>query len=89
MVTKPTCEKEGYTTHTCNRCSDSYVDSTTPIVDHKYSDNGLGEYICSYCGTIKVNLDQFGCSGSVVPTVLGVAILLIIAIIMKKNKRKC
>lgn len=31
VVTKPTCVEEGYTTHTCSRCKDSYVDSETPI----------------------------------------------------------
>lgn len=31
-VTEPTCTEEGYTTHTCIACGDTYKDSITPIV---------------------------------------------------------
>lgn len=34
-VTAPTCTEQGYTTHTCSRCGDSYVDSETPALGHK------------------------------------------------------
>ncbi len=30
VVTAPTCMAEGYTTHTCSVCGDSYTDSTVP-----------------------------------------------------------
>ncbi len=43
-VTDPTCENKGYTTHKCT-CGDSYVDSYTDKLEHKFS-NGL----CSLCG---------------------------------------
>ena len=34
VVTKPTTTKQGYTTHTCTRCGDSYKDSyTAPIAE--------------------------------------------------------
>jgi len=36
VVTPPTATKEGFTTHTCSVCGDSYVDSTVPAV-------GIGE----------------------------------------------
>jgi len=36
VVTPPTATKEGFTTHTCSGCGDSYVDSTVPAV-------GIGE----------------------------------------------
>ncbi len=39
VVTPPTCTTEGYTTHTCTICGESYVDSTTPIIQHNYVDD--------------------------------------------------
>ena len=30
VVTPPTCTEDGYTTHTCSRCGDKYVDSEVP-----------------------------------------------------------
>ena len=33
VVTKPTVDAEGFTTHTCTECGDSYVDSYTDKVD--------------------------------------------------------
>jgi prepilin-type N-terminal cleavage/methylation domain-containing protein len=39
VVTAPTCVKDGYTTHTCSLCSDSYTDSETPATnEHSYID---------------------------------------------------
>ena len=37
-VTAPTCTAEGYTTHTCTICGDSYVDSRVPALGHDFSD---------------------------------------------------
>ena len=34
-VTPPTCTKGGYTTHTCTRCGDTYVDSEVDALGHK------------------------------------------------------
>ena len=34
VVTEPTCTEPGYTTHTCSRCSDSYVDSEVEALGH-------------------------------------------------------
>ena len=36
-VTAPTCTAQGYTTHKCGACGDSYKDSYTDMVDHTYS----------------------------------------------------
>ena len=36
VVTQPTCQTQGYTTHTCSACGDSYVDDYVEPVDHKY-----------------------------------------------------
>ncbi len=35
-VTAPTCTEQGYTTHTCSRCHDSYVDSQTEALGHSW-----------------------------------------------------
>lgn len=35
VVTAPTCTEKGYTTYTCSRCGDSYVDSYVEAVGHK------------------------------------------------------
>ena len=34
VVTEPTCIEQGYTTHTCSRCNDSYVDSYKDALGH-------------------------------------------------------
>jgi len=36
-VTAPTCTEKGYTTHTCTRCDDSYVDTETEALDHSFT----------------------------------------------------
>ena len=44
VVTPPTTSERGYTTHTCSRCHDSYVDSYTDPVKFKVGDvNGDGK----------------------------------------------
>ncbi len=52
-VTPPTCEDEGFTTHTC-RCGDSYIDNYKDKLDHSYS-NGT----CSRCGKVDPSLPTF------------------------------
>ena len=37
-VTPPTCTEMGYTTHTCDRCGDSYKDNYTAPTGHKAGD---------------------------------------------------
>jgi len=37
-ITNPTCTKQGYTTHTCLRCSDSYIDSYVDARGHSYEE---------------------------------------------------
>ena len=34
VVTNPTCTEKGYTTHTCDRCQDSYVDTYVDELGH-------------------------------------------------------
>lgn len=55
-VTAPTCTEQGYTTHTCTLCGDSYVDS---YVDACHTEgewttlpDGSKELRCSVCGEL-------------------------------------
>ncbi len=61
VVTAPTCNKAGYTTHTCSTCGNSYTDSEVPATgEHTYGNvaytwsddytscTAIG--ICSVCG---------------------------------------
>ena len=44
VVTNPTCEEQGYTTHTCTHCGDVYKDNYVNALGHNYlwTDNGDG-----------------------------------------------
>ena len=59
VVTPPTCTEQGYTTHTCSRCNDTYTDSYVDALGHDYSDvvtpptcteQGYTTHTCSRCG---------------------------------------
>ena len=58
-VTAPTCTIDGYTTHTCTVCFDSYKDSIVKALGHT-DDNGDGK--CDRCGE-KVNKPSNPSSG--------------------------
>lgn len=45
VVTEPTCTADGYTTHTCSICADTYKDSEVAALGHT-TENG----ICENCG---------------------------------------
>ncbi len=58
-VTDPKCTEQGYTTHTCTRCGDSYVDTYVDPLEHDYvavvtpptaSNQGYTTHTCSRCG---------------------------------------
>ena len=49
-VTAPTCTAQGYTTHTCSSCGDSYKDTYTDALGHKYVSG-----ICTRCGAEDPN----------------------------------
>ncbi len=64
VVTPPTCTAEGYTTHTCSVCGDSYVDSYVEKAEHKYeavvtvptcTEKGYTTHTCSVCGDSYVD----------------------------------
>ncbi len=64
VVTPPTCKDEGFTTHTCIVCNDTYTDSKTPVGPHTYQDEvtapsctqaGFTTHICTVCGHTVVD----------------------------------
>ncbi|MBQ2971570.1 MAG: hypothetical protein IJE16_03350 [Ruminococcus sp.] len=65
VVTPVTCTENGYTTYTCTRCGDSYIDDVVPHVGHKTvvdeavdpdcENTGLTQGMhCSECGEVLV-----------------------------------
>lgn len=60
VVTAPTCTENGYTTHTCSGCGQSYTDSITPALGHEYTsrmtkaatctESGVKTFTCTRCG---------------------------------------
>ncbi|MBQ7294801.1 MAG: InlB B-repeat-containing protein [Clostridia bacterium] len=51
VITDPTCTEDGYTTHTCSRCSDSYVDSYVDANGHSWiAADCDSPRTCSVCG---------------------------------------
>ena len=63
-VTEPTCTEQGYTTHTCARCGDSFADSYTEANGHSWNagkvmrkatctGTGLRKFTCAECGTTR------------------------------------
>jgi len=60
VVTAPTCTEQGYTTHTCANCGNSYVDNYVDALGHSFgnwetiedpthTENGLKKRVC-HCG---------------------------------------
>ena len=57
-VTAPTCTEQGYTTHTCTRCGDTYKDTYVDALGHNYSETWrTGEkehwHECERCYNVK------------------------------------
>ena len=60
VVTDPTCTEGGYTTYTCTRCDDEYVDDETDALGHDYAgvvtlkptyrSDGNETFTCKNCG---------------------------------------
>lgn len=58
-VTEPTCTEQGYSTHVCSRCSDTYIDSYVDAHGHNYvatvteatcTERGYTTQTCIDCG---------------------------------------
>lgn len=66
VVTEPTCTQKGFTTYTCSRCDDSYIDTYVDALDHNWENvgdptveatcttDGKQDQICSRCKTTRV-----------------------------------
>ena len=63
-VTDPTCEEQGYTTHTCTICGNSYADGFTDALGHDFGEwavtsapactaDGVETRYCSRCDAIE------------------------------------
>ncbi len=51
VITAPTCTEQGYTTHTCSRCGDSYIDSYTDALGHSGGTATChSKAVCTRCG---------------------------------------
>ena len=66
-VTAPTCTEQGFTTHTCSACGDSYVDRYTAAMGHDWdegivtvepTEDAVGEmtYTCERCGQTRTEI---------------------------------
>lgn len=60
VVTNPTCTEQGFTTHTCSECGNSYVDDYVSALGHNYgewettvvptcTENGTSRHDCLRC----------------------------------------
>lgn len=60
-IVAPTCTAEGYTSHTCENCGDSYTDTPTAVAEHTFGqwetvreatakDPGEKVRVCTACG---------------------------------------
>ena len=50
VVTDPTCTEQGYTTHTCTRCNDEYVDTYVVALDHDITHHDAKDPTCTEIG---------------------------------------
>ena len=65
-VTAPTCTAQGYTTHTCTACGDSYKDTYTSALGHNYSYKVTTEPTTSATGVLTGTCSR--CSGTTTVT---------------------
>ena len=64
VVTDPTCYTEGYTTHTCANCGDTYRDSVTAMRQHQWDEGVIiQEPTCTMPGARKMSCTYEDCEG--------------------------
>ena len=69
-ITAPTCTEKGYTTHTCSKCQESYVDTYVDALGHDYT-NQVTEPTCTERGYTTHTCSR--CSYSYVDTYVAAA----------------
>ena len=69
VVTKPTCTTDGYTTHTCSVCEDSYTDTPVAATGHNMSEFSVTlDPTCAEAGE-KTSTCANGCGHSVTASI--------------------
>lgn len=74
VITGATCTEQGYTTHTCPKCNNSYVDSYVSALGHEFEQsngvksngNGTHSFKCTRCDAYGMGTtadDSVACSG--------------------------
>ncbi|MBR2889378.1 MAG: leucine-rich repeat protein, partial [Oscillospiraceae bacterium] len=74
VVTEPTCTEQGYTTHTCTKCGDTYVDTFVPALGHNFvtyvsdgnatcTEDGTKTAKCERCDAIDTVVDRGSATG--------------------------
>ena len=63
VVTAPTCTEKGYTTYTCTKCGESYIDNEAAALGHSFVDG-----VCTRCGVNAIKV-AFLCDTGVSVTV--------------------
>lgn len=70
VVSEPTCEEAGYTTHTCTRCEDVYTDNEIEALGHEYGQwelieipteekDGLERRDCVSCDAYETQIVEY------------------------------
>ncbi|MGN0469147.1 MAG: leucine-rich repeat protein, partial [Acutalibacteraceae bacterium] len=68
-VTAPTCTADGYTTHTCSVCGDTYTDSVVPALGHSFTNYvSNGDATCTADGTKTAKCDRCDATNTVADT---------------------
>ena len=69
-VVKPTCTEQGYTTHTCSRCKNSYTDSYTEPLGHSFGAwTTTKAATCTQDGSQTRKCTRTGCTHSETQTI--------------------
>ncbi|MBQ2580153.1 MAG: hypothetical protein II574_00835, partial [Ruminococcus sp.] len=65
VTTQPTCTEKGFTTYTCSRCKDSYVDDYTDALGHSFGKwKTTKKETCTTDGSEKRTCTRTGCTES-------------------------